>query len=193
MLRQPGERDIGAFLARQQARPLSYPEVGASRGPMPRGYAVGRHRATLGIGEAAFERARHALDRWAMFEVGWVRLVPSDVPPRPGLTVAVVAPVGAGLWSLNACRVVDVFDVCDERGGFEVHGFAYGTLADHLERGEERFEVRWERGGDQVAYEVASFSRPAHWLTRLTGPLARRAQARFRRDSGRAMQRAVSP
>ena len=40
-----------------------------------------------------------------------------------------------GLWWLNACRIVCVIDEDRPVTGF---GFAYGTLPDHAESGEER-------------------------------------------------------
>jgi uncharacterized protein (UPF0548 family) len=70
-------------------------------------------------------------------------------------------------------------------------GFAYGTLPDHPERGEERFLVEWNRDDDSVHYDLLAVSQPRHWLARLGYPYTRRQQARFRRLSGLAMQRAV--
>jgi uncharacterized protein (UPF0548 family) len=93
------------------------------------------------------------------------------------------------LWALNACRVVYVVSELGER---ERYGFAYGTLPDHMEQGEELFVVAWDVRSDRVTYEVTAYSSPRHWLTRVGGPAARSTQHRFRRDSARAMQRAVS-
>jgi len=41
-----------------------------------------------------------------------------------------------GFWSLNAARIVYLIE---EDGPCEKHGFAYGTLPEHGERGEERW------------------------------------------------------
>jgi uncharacterized protein (UPF0548 family) len=71
-------------------------------------------------------------------------------------------------------------------------GFAYGTLPEHAESGEERFLIEWDRGENSVWYDILAFSRPRHWLARLGYPLTRRLQARFRRDSAAAMLKAVS-
>ena len=67
---------------------------------------------------------------------------------------------------------------------------AYGTLAAHVERGEERFAVAW-REDDSVWYEILAFSRPAHIFTKIGYPLARRMQRRFANDSKAAMVRAA--
>jgi uncharacterized protein (UPF0548 family) len=101
--------------------------------------------------------------------------------------VAVIARL-FGLWWLNACRIVYVVD---EGGPVQRYGFAYGTLLEHAESGEERFTVEWHEPDDAVWYEILAFSRPHHVLARLGYSLARRLQRRFARDSAAAMQRAV--
>jgi uncharacterized protein (UPF0548 family) len=87
---------------------------------------------------------------------------------------------------LNACKIVYVVD---ERSSSEKFGFAYGTLTDHGERGEERFTV--EFNSDQtVWYDLFAFSRP-DMLARLAYPYTRLLQKRFASDSKAAMQKAV--
>ena len=68
----------------------------------------------------------------------------------------------------------------------------YGTLPGHVESGEERFLIEWDRDTDRVCYDILAFSRPNHLLTRLGYPLVRRSQKRFGRDSAEAMFRAVN-
>jgi uncharacterized protein (UPF0548 family) len=92
-----------------------------------------------------------------------------------------------GLWWLNACCIVYVIDETEPVRSF---GFAYGTLAAHVERGEERFSVELHADG-AVWYDLRAFSRPRYWPVRLTKPLARCLQRRFVRDSQAAMQQAV--
>jgi uncharacterized protein (UPF0548 family) len=94
-----------------------------------------------------------------------------------------------GVWWLNACRVV--YAVV-ETGPVSRFGFAYGTLPGHVESGEERFLIEWDRGDDGVWYDILAFSRPNHLLTRLGYPLVRRAQKRFGRDSAAAVFRSVN-
>jgi uncharacterized protein (UPF0548 family) len=52
----------------------------------------------------------------------------------------------------------------------------YATLPGHLECGEERFLLRWERDAATATVTVTAFSRAARPLTRLGGPVARAAQ-----------------
>ena len=93
-----------------------------------------------------------------------------------------------GMWWLNACRVVYVVD---ESGPISKFGFAYGTLPGHVESGEERFLVEWDRGGDGVWYDILAFSRPNRFSARLGYPVVRRLQKRFGRNSAASMLRAV--
>ncbi len=185
---RPREDAIRAFISRQADRPLSYPVPGMTREPPSPEWSVGRELVELGTGAATYQAACAAVDQWAMFRVGWVELCRPDTPPSAGATVAVLARLGP-VWSLNGCRVTYLVR---DTGDVERHGFAYGTLADHMETGEERFVVSWDRSRDHVTYEVVAYSRPRHWLARLGGPVARGAQHRFRVDSGRAMRHEVA-
>ena len=89
---------------------------------------------------------------------------------------------------MNACRVV--YTVGDT-GPLSKFGFAYGTLPGHVESGEERFLVEWDRSDDAVWYDIIAFSRPHQFSARLGYPVVRRLQKRFGRDSAAAMLRAV--
>jgi uncharacterized protein (UPF0548 family) len=71
------------------------------------------------------------------------------------------------------------------------YGFAYGTLADHMATGEERFTVEWRRADHSVWYDILAFSRPRHPLARVGLPFGRALQRRFARDSMAAMHRAM--
>jgi uncharacterized protein (UPF0548 family) len=182
-LRKPSPSEIQAFLSRQRGAAFSHPHVEASRGTPPAGWTVDHNRIRLGQGRAAWEAAREAVRTWRMFQLGWVEVHGTGAPLAPGLDVAPLAHV-FGVWFLNACRVVYLID--EERR----FGFAYGTLPDHAERGEERFLVEW-REDDSVWYEILAFSRPGHWLTGLGLPVVRRLQKRFAAGSLAAMERAV--
>ena len=93
-----------------------------------------------------------------------------------------------GVWWLNACRIVYAVS---EEGPVNRFGFAYGTLPEHPESGEERFTVEWHQADDSVWYDILAFSRPHHVLARLGYPYVRRLQKRFARDSAAAMVRAI--
>ena len=175
-------------MSRQAESSFTYPEVGASRGDPPSGYAIDHHTVRLGAGQATFQAAREAINGWEMFNVDWTEVHAPDSPIATGVNVAVLARV-LGLWYLNACRIVYLIDVT---GPVETYGFAYGTLRDHAERGEERFTVVWDHADDSVRYEQFAFSRPNNLLTRLNYPLARTAQKRFAKDALAAMRRAIT-
>jgi uncharacterized protein (UPF0548 family) len=188
---EPSPQRIARFLDAQRDTPFSYDEVGATRedGRAPAGYAIDRNRDRLGSGRDTFERAVAALYAWKMFDVGWARLVPAGAPVEVGTTVAVLAR-HYGFYSLNPCRIT--YTIEDE-GGLVRRGFAYGTLPEHGERGEERFTVEWRREEDSVFYAIYAFSRPNHPIAKVGYPLARRLQRRFAKDSLRAMVHATNP
>lgn len=193
-LARPSDAVIHAFLARQADRPLSYAEVGCTgagdgRPRPPAGFNVDHHRVVLGRGAARFDRAVEAMRCWAQFRLGWVELCYPDAPLQTGVTVAILVRV-LGIHWLNACRIVSTVD--ETSGPVRRFGFAYGTLEEHGERGEERFLVEHDEHSGEVAYDIFAVSRPNHLLARIGFPYARRVQARFARDSMRAMRSAVT-
>lgn len=189
LLHEPTTREVEAFLEAQADSRFSYPEVGATRKGAPPYYKVDRNRVRLGTGEEAFEVAVAAMRQWKMFDLGWVRIAWPGASIREGTTVAVVART-AGFWSLNAARIVYTLDEVNVTG--RRFGFAYGTLRDHAEMGEERFTVELHRSDGSVWYELFAFSRPRLWLAQMGYPLARVYQRRFARDSKAVMARTVA-
>ena len=189
---EPSPQRIARFLDSQRDAPFSYDEVGATRegAKAPTGYSVDHNRARLGRGIDTFERATAALYAWKMLDVGWARLVPAGAPVEVGTTVAVLAR-HYGFHSLNPCRIT--YTIEQNESDFVRRGFAYGTLPDHGERGEERFTVEWRREDDSVFYDLYALSRPNHPLAWLGYPLARRLQHRFAKNSLQAMVRATGP
>ena len=181
--REPSAQLVSKFIARQRDLPFSYAEVGATGKTPPAGYTVDHNRIQLGRGKQVYECAVDALRHWRQFDLGWVTVVPTGVPVEVGATVAVRART-FGLWSLSAARIVYLIN---ENEPVQRFGFAYGTLPDHVERGEERFIVEWQLKDDSVWYDILAFSQPRHPLVRLSFPLARVLQNRFVRDSKRRM------
>jgi uncharacterized protein (UPF0548 family) len=149
---------------------------------------VDHNRIQLGEGRAAFARAVEAIRSWNLFNLGWLSAHPSSAPIEPGTTVALRVR-HFGLWSLHACRIVYTID---DEGPIVRFGFAYGTLPDHAERGEERFTVEWHHDDGSVWYDIFAFSRPNHPLAQAAFPVTRMLQKRFARDSKRAMARAAA-
>ena len=188
LLTKPAPKQIERFFARQRNRTFSYREVGHTRKGAPPGYQVDHNRVQIGEGRAAFARAVEAMRSWKMFDLGWVSAHPQTAPIVPGSTV-VLRVRHFGFWSLNACRIVYTID---DEGPIVRFGFAYGTLPDHAEKGEERFMVEWHHDDGSVWYDILAFSKPNHTMARLGNPLARMLQKRFVRDSKRAMAKAAA-
>jgi uncharacterized protein (UPF0548 family) len=186
-LNQPSEDEIRRFISKQKDSDFSYSQVGASATAAPTGYNRDHNRVQLGRGEVTWRRAAEAIRTWQMFNMPWVGLHWPSAPIRVGTNVAVSVRY-LGFYSVNACRIVYV---ADEDGPMKRFGFAYGTLAEHAESGEERFTVEWD-DKDNVWYDILAFSRPRQPLARLGYPLSRSLQKKFARDSKAAMLRAVS-
>jgi uncharacterized protein (UPF0548 family) len=100
------------------------------------------------------------------------------------LVVLVVAPFGP-LRTIAPCRIVSVVD--DETR----FGFAYGTLPEHPEQGEEAFVCERSPAGG-VTFRVRAFSRPHDPLARIGAPISRWVQTRTTRGYLNAMRDFVS-
>jgi uncharacterized protein (UPF0548 family) len=185
--RRPSKHTIERFAQESRSLPLSYDVVGIARQP-PARYDVDETLVTLGRGQATFDRAKAALAAWKHFDFDWVEVSPRGAGIEPGTVVAVLIR-HLGFWSLNGCRVV--YGLGDPSKG-ATFGFAYGTLVNHAERGEEIFEVSLRPETLDVIYRIRAVSRPRAILARCGYPVVRMLQARFRHDSGEAMRRAVN-
>lgn len=142
------------------ALPLTYSEVGATAGELPKGYHHVHESAVIGHGRARFSEAADAVMRWGMLRGAGVRVTATTEVAAVGTEVIVrLGPVRV------PCRVVYVLDEADHRG------FAYGTLPGHAETGEELFAVRYDPATEAVYAEVTAFSRHGTWWSRLAGPL----------------------
>lgn len=188
LLRKPTTEIIQGFLKVQAQLDFTYPAVGTTAATPPVDYTVDHTRVRLGSGERTFDAARTVLRSWGHFQLGWVEALPRATPIRRGEVVAVIAR-SMGIWWLNAARIVYVVDEADPVRRW---GFAYGTLPDHLETGEERFTIEWNRTDDSVWYDILAFSRPRHVLARMGYPLVRRLQRRFARESAARLLQDVS-
>jgi uncharacterized protein (UPF0548 family) len=193
-LRRPSPSAIDRFLRESRDLPLSYSPVGIVNGTNPVEPARGRGRrrldeqvVTIGRGQRDLERAYAALVAWTPFDIGWVEVFPRHAPIHPGTVVGVLIR-HLGIWSLNGCRIV--YTLGDDRSRF---GFAYGTLTNHEEAGEELFEVVLDPHTDEVRYRIRAISWPYAPLAHLAQPIVRVLQRRFRRDSAEAMRRKVPP
>ncbi|MEW5813246.1 MAG: DUF1990 domain-containing protein [Actinomycetota bacterium] len=140
--------------------PLTYADVGATAGAPPAGYRFLRRTAVIGCGRERFERAAAEGMRFGMLRGAGLRIEATTPTAQVGTDVlGRLGPVAA------PCRVVYVVDEPDKRG------FAYGTLPGHAVRGEELFLVRYDSTTERVIAEVAAFSTPATWWSRLGAPV----------------------
>lgn len=183
---RPTAREIEEFIKQSINLPLSYEQVGLAK-QSPSDFKIDQASGVIGRGETAFERAKLALREWRHFELGWVEIFPKNAPIEPGTNVAVLVH-HFWFWSLNGCRAVyDLGDRPDDTS----FGFAYGTLTNHAEMGEEIFQLSISPESEEVSYSIRAASKPRAALARIGYPIARMLQARFRRDSIAAMRRAV--
>lgn len=153
---------------RLRSEELTYAEVGGTAGELPAGYHLMSRNAALGTGQQRFDEASQALFGWQLQRRAGVRVLPSSATVVDG-AVAVLL-LGVGQVAIRApVRVVYLVH--------EPHrcGFAYGTLPGHPESGEESFLIELADDGT-VRCRITAFSRPATWLTRVGGPMARLTQ-----------------
>lgn len=183
---RPSATAIDRFLFESRELPLSYSPVGILS---PNDGRPDVHEWTfrIGHGETAFERAKTALRSWKQFDIGWVETFPRAAPIAVGTVVAVLIR-HLGFWSLNGCRIVYSVDAGTDNRRF---GFAYGTLTNHAESGEELFEVFLDPHTTAVMYRIRAVSWPQAALTHVGQPIVRALQARFRSHSAEAMERAT--
>jgi uncharacterized protein (UPF0548 family) len=181
---RPTDQQIDDLIKSVEGSLFSYDDIGLSLTSSPAGYNVDHNRIQIGNGENDFAAAKDAIRSWKMFDFPWLKLCWPDTPIEIGKTVAIVVN-HFGFWSMSAARIVYVID---EPTRF---GFAYGTLAEHVESGEERFSVEFNTETGEVWYDLFAFSRPAHPLAKLGLPISRHLQKRFAADSLAAMKRAV--
>src|SRR4030081_3757544 len=145
---RPSPLEVEAFIAASRQLPLSYEPIGLAGQDRP-GFQIDEQEVVIGQGEAAFECAKVALTEWRHFEMGWVEVFPTFASVAPG-TVVVVLFRYLGFWSLNGASVV--YTMAGNNSG--EFGFAYGTLTNHAESGEEIFKVSLHPGTGEVSYAI---------------------------------------
>ncbi len=175
----PGKNSLTQWLNERKGEAFSYPEVGASaRKPFPEGYDHDHNEVWLGEGDAVWEAAKAAIRSWKMFSPKIAHLYSPHEQQAAGQEVAMLFQFGIWWWS--SCRVIEVWDTPFR------YGFVYGTLYNHLEKGEEIFRVERREDGS-VWYCIEAFSQPRFWAARVAKPLARHFQRQFVRISKEAM------
>jgi uncharacterized protein (UPF0548 family) len=186
LLRRPSPAAIERFLRESQDAALSYGPIGlVTQAPINRRFD--EQVVAIGHGAGDFRRARAALIAWKQFEIGWTDLYPRQASIEIGTDVAVVIR-HLGFWSINGGRVLYHADGSNIDNRF---GYAYGTLTNHAESGEELFEVFVDPETGDVMYRIRAVSWPQAALALLGQPIVRMLQARFRQQSAVAMARAT--
>jgi uncharacterized protein (UPF0548 family) len=164
-----GESGLRSVLDGQADESLTYAEVGGTQLPgLPAGYNHDRY--SVALGDNSFDAAKRGIREWRAHVDSGVEVFPPGAAIEAGTNVVLGIRLGP-LYAIAACRIVYV---CDEVDRF---GFAYGTLPEHPERGEEAFMIERDATG-QVRFAITAFSRPAAAVTRLAQPLARIVQQR---------------
>ena len=145
--------------------------------PVKTGFHTFSHRRIVGRGEVDYARCVSALLSGRAHRA-------AGAPLSGPLTVGGVAHIRPlGIRALDSpCRVLV------RETGPERTVLVYGTLPGHLEEGEETFRIDRSDTGE-VVVTVSAFSRPAHWLTRLGGPVALAAQRLMARRYAAAIGR----
>lgn len=160
--------------------PLSYTQRAATRGDFPEGFNHDRNEVAIGSGEATWQAAKLAMQRWQHYPASWTRVKTFLKGIQPNDTAGVYFRL-FGLWWANHCRILYLNDREEE------WGFAYGTLTRHVECGEEYFYIRRDTTG-KIFYGIQAFSKPNYWFVWLGYPLARFFQRRFVKQSLAIMQ-----
>ena len=170
----PTAAQLDAIIENQKVYDLTYDTHNLQ------GYDHDQNAVFLGIGDNVWAAAKRAMASWAMFPDGWARIYYQNPAFTEGDIVVMCARV-FGIWWLNASRILRVVNDAQH------FGFAYGTLPNHVESGEELFQISMNERGE-VYYSITAFSKPHFWMVRWTYPLSRVFQKKFVRHSLRKMK-----
>lgn len=171
----PTTAQLDALIENQRSAELTYNKYNLQR------YDHDKNQVLLGSGSEVWAAAKQAMKQWAMFPDGWAKIYYQNPTFKKGDIVVMNARV-FGIWWLNAARILTVLD--DDNH----FGFAYGTLPNHVEMGEEVFQILMNEHGE-VYYSITAFSRPRFWAVRWTYPLSRYFQKKFVKDSLQKMKK----
>ena len=184
-LTRPSQDTLMKKLKASVQKPFSYNELGKTQEQkFPSGYEHSIHSHKIGTGQKDFKRAVQLFKEWRQFPQPLAHIFPEDSVILKGVTVIVVSRK-FGFWWTHFYRVL--YKIDEER----CFGFAYGTLQEQLESGEELFMIEWNED-DSVQYSLRSFLKPNHFLTKLFKPFGKQVRAEFRRKTFNKMESLVS-
>ncbi len=180
----PSFKALEQFWVNQQLTHYNYKEqFGTAQEKNIIGYNNDQYEIYLGEGEEVWKTAKQILDNWQQFPSSWTKIYSPQKGFATNDTVLVLFRL-FGIWWKNAARVVYTIDEVNR------YGFAYGTLQQHVEKGEERFLI-WRNEKGQVYYQIKAFSRPNYWYVKLGKPIARFFQKRFGASSTQLVKQLV--
>ncbi|KAM9979308.1 hypothetical protein ACTFIY_008569 [Dictyostelium cf. discoideum] len=203
--RKPSDSDIKQYINDRREEQFAYNNLYGTQDyatkeeyemdPKYSNFDVDQVKIQLGTGVECFQKAVAALKQWKHFDLDWVDFYFKNTPIAVGETVGILSKQ-VGFWILSFARINYLYDGDQEDGSIKF-GYSYGTLKDHVEKGEERFVIEWVRDPDgapdkgAVYYEMLSFSEPSYWLSQLGYPVTRYFQNKFVVDSCNQMLKAV--
>ena len=163
-----------AKLDRWQSRPHSF---GVEQGPQPADKRDNHEREAAQeppgppLPNGPFRRLADSIVNFDIFG-NVAEAVLLRKPIEVGDVVGMKYRLMPGLRNFFAARVYERFDHSDSQCWRA--GFSYRTLSGHPMCGEETFCVEKELATGRIVVALRSWSRPAHWTTRIGYPLARR-------------------
>lgn len=145
------------------------------------GFEIDFVRAKVGTGSRDYRNSLRLINNWAHFQLPWAQ-VKKDTTVKVGQKFCVVSKV-LFLWTLNPLEILYVRENHLTKGDSKNFTFGSGTLKGHFLSGEERFAVEWDPVENSVWYSILAISKPANILAKVSYPLVRHLQAKFRKDS----------
>jgi len=178
----PSQTQLDQFLNKLQQMPFSYTEIGQTQNETDSiltNYTIDYNFICLGKGDEVWKRANIALSQWKHFPPSFTKIYPHKTAIAKGNIVVVMIKI-LGLWWRNSAKIVYIIN---ESNRF---GFAYGTLTEHAEQGEEAFWISRD-STDKITYHIKAFSKPRHWAAKLFYPITRKYQHKFAAESLQTM------
>jgi len=188
----PSKIVLNQFLTTMQNAPFSYTEIGytkmdnnlntknKTKDLLLRNYTIDYNHACIGEGTEVWEKARLALKQWKHSPPSFTKIYNNTKGIKEGTIVAVMIKI-LGIWWRNSAKIVYVIDKPD------CFGFAYGSLLEHAEQGEEAFWISRDSTG-RITYHLKAFSKPKFWAAKLAYPLTRKYQHKFAQESLQQMK-----
>lgn len=188
----PGKIQLDDFLKSQQKTTFSYLKIGYTKleimqtSKTPEGYTEDYYFIKLGKGDLTWQKAKEALKHWKHFPASFTKIYPDTTKIVEGNIVLVMIKI-LGFWWRNPAKIVYTFDEAQTPKTPNRFGFAYGTLQEHAEQGEEAFWISRDKD-NIVTYHIHAISKPKFWAAKVAYPLTRMYQRKFAQESMQQMK-----